>query len=107
MPLLRAHKQLDDFCRQRNLQAGMAVDSLCCLQDSDNTLILLRKRSPDQNSGAGNRQVLFRLVLNGLQWQLYWPRENGEWEPYSQLPAATDIKQVIEELEQAPLHVHW
>lgn len=107
MRLLRAQKQLDAFCRQRNAQAGTAVGNLYCLQDSESTLLLLRQPSPDQSSGTGNRQLLLRLVLNGLQWRLYWPRGNGEWEPYAQLPAATDISQVIEELQQAPLHVHW
>lgn len=105
--LLRAQKQLEAFCRQRNAQEGTVVDGLYCLQDSENTLIILRTRSQEQNSGAGNRQVLLRLVLEGLQWRLYWPRENGQWEAYAQLPVATDINEVIKELEQAPLHVHW
>lgn len=104
--LVRAQKQLDAFCRQRNAQTDYAEGIFHCSREGERTL-LLGRRLPGQNAAVGDRQVLLRLILDGLKWKLYWPRANGEWEPYAQLPVATDINDIITELEQAPLHVHW
>ncbi len=105
--LRRAQTQLDAFCQRRNAQAGMVRGGLCCREENENVLILVRERVSHRNPTANDRQVLLRLVLDGSQWQLYWPRSDGVWEAYAQLPCAPDIDRVIDELEQAPLHVHW
>lgn len=99
--------QLDAFCQRRNAQAGTLQGVLCCRQESENVLILMHERASHRNPTADDRQELLRLVLDGSQWQLYWSRSDGVWEVYAQLPCAPDIDRVIDELEQAPLHVHW
>ncbi|HHO69425.1 MAG TPA: DUF3024 domain-containing protein, partial [Gammaproteobacteria bacterium] len=40
-------------------------------------------------------------------WQLHWPRTGGDWQPWPHLPKYTDLQGIADELEQAPLHVHW
>jgi hypothetical protein len=105
--LVRAQKQLEAFCRRRNAHSGTAEGMLFCLQEGRHTLLLMRRCSPLQHNGGAPAKVLLRLVLDGRQWKLFWPRADGAWEAYAQLPVATDIQDIIAELEQAPLHVHW
>ena len=91
LALQRARKQLDAFCLQRS-QPG---SELCC-QAEDGSLILLYRG-----------QAVVRLQLDGNQWRVFWRRDDRQWVPWPHLPVCDDIRQVIEELEQAPLHVHW
>jgi len=91
LELQRARKLLDTFCAQRNSSGS----ELACRPEEDSLLLQL------------NGQSLVRLQLDGAQWRIFWSRDDGQWAPWPHLPACTDIKRVIEELEQAPLHVHW
>ncbi len=91
LALRRAKKQLDTFC----LQQSTAGNELACLSDSDSLVLQC------------NRQVLVRIKLDGAQWHVFWLREDGQWTSWPHLPVCDDIQQVIEQLEQAPLHVHW
>ena len=91
LALQRARKQLEVFCAQRQ---GSGSELRCQLQDD--SLILQQ-----------NGQSLVRLQLDGAQWRVFWRRDEAQWEPWLHLPVCDDIQQVIEELEQAPLHVHW
>jgi hypothetical protein len=47
-----------------------------------------------------------RLHLENGRWLLSVPSAGG-WQPYPPRPEAAGIEAVIDELEQAPLHVHW
>jgi len=91
LALQRARKQLDVFCMERN---GPGSELLCRVEG--NSLIL-------QHNG----QSLVRLQLDATQWRVFWRREDGQWEPWPHLPVCNELQHVIEELEQAPLHVHW
>lgn len=91
LALQRARKQLEAFCAARQ---GPGSKLHCQLQDD--SLILQQ-----------NGQSLVRLRLDGTQWKVFWRRDDTQWEPWPHLPACHDIQRVIEELEQAPLHIHW
>jgi hypothetical protein len=91
LELQRARKRLDDFCVQRNSPGS----ELVCLPEDDSLFL--------QHNG----QSLVRLQLDGARWHIFWQRDDGQWVPWPHLPVCADIQQVIEELEQAPLHVHW
>ena len=92
LELQRARKQLDAFCAQRNSPGG---SELTCRSEDDSLLL--------QHNG----QPVVRLQLDGMQWRIFWCRDDGQWAPWPHLPVCDDIQRVIEELEQAPLHVHW
>lgn len=91
LALQRARKQLDAFCAQRS----GAGNALVC-QPEDGGLLL-------QYDG----RALVRLQLEETQWRIFWRRDDGQWAPWPHLPVCDDIQQVIDELEQAPLHIHW
>ncbi len=91
LALQRARKQLDVFCAQRNRPGS---ELFCRVEDS--SLIL-----------QYNGQSLVRLEPDGTQWRIFWRREDRSWAPWPHLPVCDDIQRVIDELEQAPLHVHW
>lgn len=91
LELQRARKQLDAFCAQRNGSGS----ELTCRPEGDSLLL--------QHNG----QSLVRLQLDGTQWRIFWRRDDGQWAPWPHLPVSADIQRVIEELEQAPLHIHW
>ncbi len=91
LALQRARKQLEAFCAARQAPGS---ELHCRLQDD--SLILQQ-----------NGQSLVRLQLDGAEWKVFWFRDAVQWEPWPHLPVCDDIRQVIEALEQAPLHVHW
>jgi len=91
LDLQRAKKQLEAFCVERS----SPDNTLSCL--SDNESLLLKR----------NAQVLVRVQRDGTQWRIFWRRNKGQWVPWPHLPVCDDIQQVIEQLDQAPLHIHW
>lgn len=91
LALRRARKQLDAFCAQR-CRPG---NELVCRTEGDSLVL--------QHNG----QSQVRVQLNGAQWSLFWMREDGQWETWPLLPVCEEIQQVIEALQQAPLHIHW
>lgn len=93
----RARKRLEDWLRRRN--AGLESGPHWCLCVADDDFLV--QECPD-----GAR--LLRLSCNAQgRWRLYVPLAGGGWSPYPGRPEAASIDAVIEELEQAPLHVHW
>lgn len=50
--------------------------------------------------------AVFRLDFQQGCWRLYAPAADGDWHAYPH-PALTGLDEVIDELERAPLHVHW
>jgi len=91
LALQRARKQLDAFCARRNGTGN----ELTCLPGDDGLLL--------QREG----RALVKVQLDAAQWRIFWCRDDGQWAPWPHLPVCDDIQQVIEELEQAPLHIHW
>ncbi|VAW77665.1 hypothetical protein MNBD_GAMMA15-1461 [hydrothermal vent metagenome] len=91
LALQRAKRQLESFCVERSCPG----DTLTCLLENDSLLL------------ANNEQALVRLQLDGARWRIFWRRDKGQWEPWPHLPVCDDMQQVIEQLDQAPLHVHW
>lgn len=98
LELKRAQKQLSGFCERRNALTSDTNAWLQCEREGTALTIV--------QCGIGAR-ALVRLVYQGQGWDLFWPREDGTWDRYPHLEHAADIHTVIEELEQAPLHVHW
>lgn len=95
LELQRARKQLDSWCRRRNRQP--AAGGAWCLESGDSDLLLRTCGGP----------AVLRLCRNERGWLLLVPVGAGGWLPYPGLPQAGSIDAVIEELEQAPLHIHW
>ncbi len=91
LALQRARKQLDVFCRQHSSPGS----ELGCRPAGDSLLLHYRG------------QEVVKLQLNEARWHIFWHRDDGQWVPWPHLPVCDDIKQVIEQLDQAPLHVHW
>ena len=98
LELQRARKVLDEFCARRNALLSGSAARLRCSQEGDRLLI---------GEDAGQFRALVQLSYQDGRWHLFWPLQGGDWRPYPHLPQVDTIQAVVEELEQAPLHVHW
>ncbi len=96
--LQRARKHLEDFCQRRNALANSG--SNWCLRQEDSSAFLLSQ------AVAESATEVLRLQFVAGRWLLSVPAAGG-WRPYPPRPEAEDIESVVDELEQAPLHVHW
>ena len=94
----RARRYLADFCRRRNTLAGAGQWRL---SEQDDALVVDELESP-----GGRRSPVLRLRFERGRWFLEVPAAGG-WRPYPPRPEAPGIEVVVNELEQAPLHVHW
>jgi hypothetical protein len=106
LELQRARRLLDEFCARRNTLLSASAARLCCCQDGDRLLIGETARLAGSNDNRRFR-ALVQLSYKAGSWYLFWPQHGGDWRPYPHLPQADSIQAVVEELEQAPLHVHW
>ena len=101
----RARKLLESFCERRNASPGSNTQ-LSCQQKGD-SLLIGEVVGPDQCSDAERFRPLVKLDYRNDRWLLFWLQEGGGWQPWPHLTEADSVQTVIEELEQAPLHVHW
>jgi len=103
LELRRAHKLLAPFCQRRSTAPGSKAQ-LSCQQEGDSLLI-------GERTGAKQREGAFRplvkLDYRKGRWFLYWQERGKGWQPWPHLREAPSIQAIIDELEQAPLHVHW
>jgi len=99
LELHRARKRLETFCHQRNWSSRDA--SKWCLSQHDTEIMI-----STYTAEHGTTPVL-RLCFEAGHWLLSMPAANGRWQAYSPRPQVDSIEALIEELEQAPLHVHW
>lgn len=95
-------------------RARGALEGYCCkLNVSRNTRSLLVESSPpclllselDGNNGQPHPQL--KCCLQEGAWNVYYPGREGAWNVYANLPEVREFQQLIDELERAPLHVHW
>jgi hypothetical protein len=42
-----------------------------------------------------------------MGWHLYWMRASGKWQEYPEIKAATDLKFMINEIQEDPHRVFW
>jgi hypothetical protein len=94
----RARRTLEEFCARRNRTQG---GEMACRLDGNDLLVV------EMGGSARAARPVLRLSYRDGSWQVLWARENGGWEPYVHLPFSDSIQRVVDELEQAPLHVHW
>jgi len=106
LELQRARRALDEFCARRNALVPRSVARLCCHRDGDR-LLIGEATELAKGNGSGGFRALVQLSYQDGRWHLFWPLEGGDWRPYPHLPGVDSIQAVVEELEQAPLHVHW
>ena len=106
LELQRARKVLNEFCARRNSLMSDSVARLLCCQQGDRLLIGEIARPRKTNDG-GRFRALVQLSYEDGRWHLFWPLKEGAWRPYPHLPQVDRIQAVVEELERAPLHVHW
>lgn len=99
LELQRARKQLATFCRQRNT-LSRGVREWCVSEECGGFVIA------EVDTRNAHSSPVLRLHFENGRWLLSVPSAGG-WQPYSPRPEAAGIEAVIDEIEQAPLHVHW
>lgn len=106
LELRRARRVLDDFCARRNAASTGQAGRLHCRQKGDR--LFIGEIGPMETAyDSGHFRALVQLSYQSGQWCLSWSQGKGDWRPYPHLPEAGSIQAVVDELEQAPLHVYW
>ncbi len=105
LELQRARNLLESFCERRSVSCGPDA-RLSCQQEGD-SLLIGEVAGADSLPGAERFRPLVKLDYRHDRWLLFWLREGGGWQPWPHLPEAESLQAIIDELEQAPLHVHW
>jgi hypothetical protein len=105
LEIRRARKALDAFCAQRNTLSSGSERLVC---DQQQNALLVGQYVPPENEGNPQHfRALVRLSYEQGCWRVFLSNSGGGWQPYPPLPEADNVQAIIEELEQAPLHVHW
>jgi hypothetical protein len=95
----RARRALDEYCQRQsqlhNSAPLLVESSLPCL-----TLVKVDRRSNEFSPQ-------FKCCFKKEGWFIFYPDRDGVWLAYPNLPFAKGFQQVVDELERAPLHVHW
>jgi len=91
----RLRKCLAAWCRERN--ALLNESPHWCLSGQGGESLI---------SVCGSGERVLRIVFNEDHWCLFIPAAAG-WLPYPARPGVATIDELIDELEQAPLHIHW
>jgi len=97
LELKRARKLLQSFCERRSVSSGSNAQ-LSCQQEGDSLLLM---------EVGGRERPLVKLDYRDGRWFLFWSQKEAGWQPWPHLIEAESVQAVIDELEQAPLHVHW
>ena len=106
LELQRARRVLDEFCARRNALLSGSAARLRCSQEGDR-LLIGETAQLEKTNDAGRFRALVQLSYEDSRWHLFWTLQGGGWRPYPHLPQVDSIQAVVDELEQAPLHVHW
>jgi len=99
LELQRARNRLAAFCRQRN-RLSRGAREWRVSEESDGFVII------EVDTLNAHDSPVLRLHYEDGRWLLVVPSAVG-WQPYPPRPEVAGIEAVIDELEQAPLHVHW
>lgn len=105
LELQRARKQLRAYCERRN--RGTNPVARWSAQEFERCFQITRSGKADSQGRALPDVLVLRLCYQDDSWQLFVPNARGDWLPYPPLPRVERFEQVIDELDQAPLHVHW
>jgi hypothetical protein len=101
----RVRSYLRDYCEQRNQPGG---DGLRWVLEEQNDCFVIRRAGFAVAGKTGVREeAVLQLCYAAGCWALSMPRANGGWQPYPPCPQVGSLSRLLEELEQAPLHVHW
>ncbi len=95
----RARRALDKYCQYQN----QLHNSVPLIVESRPPCLILVKI--DRRSKKFNPQIKCCFKEEG--WFIFYPDGDGIWLAYPNLPIAESYQQIIDELERAPLHVHW
>jgi hypothetical protein len=105
LELQRARKQLQAYCDQRN--RGTKSSTHWSTREVDHCFLINRSGRFDSKGRVLPELPVLKLCYRGEVWQLFLPRAQGGWMPYPPRPEVEKFDQVLKELDQAPLHVHW
>jgi len=105
LELQRARKQLKTYCDTRN--RGRKTGARWSAREVEECFLISRQGSADSKGRSLPEQVLLKLCYRGDVWHLFLPHAQSGWRPYPPRPEVQQFDQVLEELDQAPLHVHW
>ena len=97
LELQRARKTLDAFCERRNRNAPGADSRIRCHQEYGDLYL---------GDSEPFRPLVKLSFANGC-WFVYVKLTSGDWQAYPHLPCTDSFQAVVDEFEQAPLHVHW
>ena len=95
----RARRALEEYCQRQNQPHSSAP---LIVETSSPCLMLIKV---DRRSNKFSPQ--FKCCFKEDGWLIFYPDRDGVWLAYPNLPVAEDYQQIIDELERAPLHVHW
>ena len=102
----RARQALHAFCERHNRARSASQAQLVCRAEA-NVIEMLETGGADPHGRQADAYALLRLSYDRGVWRIYWWRDKCAWEPYPHLSETGSVDRVIDELEQAPLHVHW
>jgi hypothetical protein len=91
----RLRNRLAAWCRERNALANLSPH--WCVDEQGGAFLV---------SVCGSGERVLRIVFDEGRWSLFMPASAG-WLPYPARASVATVDELIDELEQAPLHIHW
>ena len=76
-------------------------------REVDRCFVISREGGYDSQGRALPEMTVLKICYQDTGWQLFVPQAQGGWMPYAPRPEVEHFEQILEELDQAPLHIHW
>ncbi|VAW73779.1 hypothetical protein MNBD_GAMMA13-521 [hydrothermal vent metagenome] len=93
------------YCDQRN--RGTNPIARWSTREANDCFVISREGGFDKQGRALPDMTVLKICYQEHNWQLFVPHAQGGWVPYAPKPQVEHLEQIFEELDQAPLHIHW